>query len=441
MGYRSRIFAISLLLSLGLHFLTSDVSAQTIEVELQRLTALDDRGVHVEPLTKVPQEEIVLPPVDTTGGAYLTIFYSWEIDGNEKVTALVLPGDLGETLYIDINNDEDLSNDGSPIVFPNDQNELVFFLQPDASSKQRTGRFLHRIPQYELEDTTASNFVDDVGNLKESFINYLQARHPGFEGMSGTYYFDGYVDLSRGHVEIDGERYAIGVHDYNQNGRFDDVISARDPRSSDRLMIDLGKDGALSSMSTTEIFKLDDVFKVGERRYKLADVDPYGERITLVQTDEPITNYYVQDFEAKQEEYGLIQKGRLGEEIWDLIIAPLEESPIPLRSLKGRAILLNFWGEWCAPCIAEIPALVQSREKWSEDELTIVGMLNTFNLEAAEALIEEHAMTWPHVRTSDNLVEQFKVNSYPTNILILPDGETFVKTGQMSTAFIDNHLK
>ena len=84
---------------------------------------------------------------------------------------------------------------------------------------------------------------------------------------------------------------------------------------------------------------------------------------------------------------------------------------------------------------------MQSREKWSEDELTIVGMLNTFNLEAAEALIEEHAMTWPHVHTTDNLVEQFKVNSYPTNILILPDGETFVKTGQMTTAFIDNHLK
>ena len=441
MGYRSRISANALLSCFGLHFLAFGVSAQTIEVELQRRTALDDRGVHVEPLTKVPPEEIELPPVDTTGGVYLNIFYSWEIEGDEKVTVLVMSGDQGETLYVDINNDEDLSNDGDPIFFPYDQNELVFFLHPDSLPEQRTGRFLHRIPQYELEDTTASNFVDDVGNLKRSFINYLQVRQPGFEGKKGTYYFDGYVDLSRGHVEIEGERYAIGVHDYNQNGRFDDVVSARDPRSSDRLMIDLGKDGVLSSMSTTEIFKLDDVFKVGELRYKLAHIDPYGERITLVETDEPTTNYYVQDFEAKQEEYGLTQKGRLGEEIWDLILVPIDGSPIPLGSLKGRAILLNFWGEWCAPCIAEIPAIVQSREKWSEDELTIVGMLNTFNLEAAEALIEEHTMTWPHVRTSDNLVEQFKVNSYPTNILILPDGETFVKTGQMSTAFIDNHLK
>jgi len=417
----------------------SNAFSQVIEADMEQRTSTDMNGASILPLKKAPREKIVLPPVDTTGAFYLSIFYSWDVEGNEIVTALVLPGDKGETIFVDLNNDEDLSNDGEPIIFPHDQNEIIFYLYSESTPQQRTGRFLQRIPQFALDDSTAFNFMDASGNLKESYAKFWKTHHPGFEGAKGTYFFDGYVDLSRGHVQIGNEKYAIGLHDYNQNGRFDDVVGTRDPRSSDRLMIDLGKDGSLNPMSTTEIFKLDDVFKINGQNYKLQHVDPYGARVVLAKTNEPLTNYFVQEFEEKQEEYGFVQKGRIGENIWSMILTPLNGVPIPMRSLKGQYILLNFWGEWCAPCIEEIPALIQSRDNWT-DKLTIIGMLNTYNLKEAEALIEEKSMDWPHILTNEHLVEQFKVNSYPTNILILPDGETFVQTGQMSTAFIDNQI-
>ncbi len=104
-------------------------------------------------------------------------------------------------------------------------------------------------------------------------------------------------------------------------------------------------------------------------------------------------------------------------------------------------MLLNFWGEWCAPCLDELPALLATRKDRADDELFMIGMLYTDNLEAAQALIDERGISWPQVHVKDDLIEQFKVNSYPTNILIFPDGRRYLKTGQVSTAFFDRNMK
>ena len=29
------------------------------------------------------------------------------------------------------------------------------------------------------------------------------------------------------------------------------------------------------------------------------------------------------------------------------------------RAFKGRYVLLNLWATWCAPCVAELPALAR----------------------------------------------------------------------------------
>ena len=35
----------------------------------------------------------------------------------------------------------------------------------------------------------------------------------------------------------------------------------------------------------------------------------------------------------------------------------LDGGSLQLSSLKGKVVLLNFWGIWCAPCRQEIPKL------------------------------------------------------------------------------------
>ncbi len=261
-------------------------AAQEITVTLAQRTALDNDGFHIQGLRAAPTETLTLPGVDTTGASFLEVFYSWDIPDDHMVSALVLPGEDGQTLFVDLNNDEDLTNDGDPLFFPFDQNELQFFLVDASDPEQRAGRSLQRVPNYALGDSVQTAFIfDEAGHLKERWVDFWKQHNPDLDGSPNTYFFDQYVDLSRGTVELDGVAYAVALHDYNQTGRFDDVENARKPTSVDRFIIDLGRDGKLTSRVTTEIFKLNDIFEVAGKRYRLQNVDPYGRSVTLVETD------------------------------------------------------------------------------------------------------------------------------------------------------------
>ena len=39
---------------------------------------------------------------------------------------------------------------------------------------------------------------------------------------------------------------------------------------------------------------------------------------------------------------------------------------VDLTNKKGNIMILNFWATWCAPCIKEIPELIELKEKFKE---------------------------------------------------------------------------
>jgi peroxiredoxin len=45
---------------------------------------------------------------------------------------------------------------------------------------------------------------------------------------------------------------------------------------------------------------------------------------------------------------------------------------VHLADYRGRVVLLNFWATWCAPCIEEMPALIQLHHE--HPELAIVAV-------------------------------------------------------------------
>ncbi len=48
--------------------------------------------------------------------------------------------------------------------------------------------------------------------------------------------------------------------------------------------------------------------------------------------------------------------------------------PVKLADLKGKVVLLDFWGAWCGPCIFAMPELVEMHEKYKDQGLVIIAV-------------------------------------------------------------------
>ena len=54
---------------------------------------------------------------------------------------------------------------------------------------------------------------------------------------------------------------------------------------------------------------------------------------------------------------GTIDRSRKGSAMPDFVLTDPAGKELKLASLKGQPVLVNLWATWCAPCVAELPAL------------------------------------------------------------------------------------
>lgn len=67
-----------------------------------------------------------------------------------------------------------------------------------------------------------------------------------------------------------------------------------------------------------------------------------------------------------------------------------------INSYKGKkAVLVNVWATWCAPCIEEFPYIVELQRAY-EDELKVIFISADFpdNRDQAKAFLEEQGVDW-----------------------------------------------
>ncbi|HEX3149099.1 MAG TPA: redoxin family protein [Gemmataceae bacterium] len=138
-------------------------------------------------------------------------------------------------------------------------------------------------------------------------------------------------------------------------------------------------------------------------------------------------------------------KGKPAPELKD--VAGWKGEKVALADLKGKVVLLEFWGYWCGPCIHSMPVLFELHDKFKDKGLAIIGVHLDIDGEVDtavkldEKLIDIRKQLWkgrdlpfPIVLCSGKQVEvdggelrrggvQYGIVGYPTTVLIDREGK------------------
>lgn len=131
----------------------------------------------------------------------------------------------------------------------------------------------------------------------------------------------------------------------------------------------------------------------------------------------------------------------VGKECPELQVAEwIKGKPTTLEKLRGKVILLDFWGLWCGPCLQCFPKLIELHRKYSRDGLVIIAIHDSsedkrtlldadrkdFDLSKIPfrlALDSPPATVTDKQKGKGKTIEAYGISHFPTLLLITQDGK------------------
>lgn len=112
--------------------------------------------------------------------------------------------------------------------------------------------------------------------------------------------------------------------------------------------------------------------------------------------------------------------------------------PVNLETLKGKYVLIDFWGSWCGPCRSSHPHLKALYAKYKAKGFEIVGIADEqgesleLSRKAWTKAIEEDGINWLQVLNNEDIevfdaVKAYGVTAFPTKILLDRDGKILAR--------------
>lgn len=119
--------------------------------------------------------------------------------------------------------------------------------------------------------------------------------------------------------------------------------------------------------------------------------------------------------------------------------ATLDGSKLSLADLRGRPVIVNFWGPSCIPCRDEFALFIDELDRHVADGLAIVGVLMFDPPAPAQDFIRATGATWPTLDDSDGVIRgAYRAVARPQTYFIDRDGVLRgIQVGQLSSADFD----
>jgi thiol-disulfide isomerase/thioredoxin len=128
-------------------------------------------------------------------------------------------------------------------------------------------------------------------------------------------------------------------------------------------------------------------------------------------------------------EVAALQVREKPEQLSGLAFNAPDGKPLSLESFRGKAILLNLWATWCAPCRHEMPALGKLQAELGGADFEVVAVnIDTRNLDKPKQFLEEVKVANlayyadPSAKIFQELKARGRAFGMPTTILIDKSG-------------------
>jgi peroxiredoxin len=124
----------------------------------------------------------------------------------------------------------------------------------------------------------------------------------------------------------------------------------------------------------------------------------------------------------------------------------VEGKKLSLSDYRGKAVLINFWATWCAPCKIEMPWLVALRSQYAPQGFEILGVseddADTPRSKLAKFGEEQH-LNYPLLVGDDAVSRKYGgVEFLPTSYFVGRDGKVVAETaGLVSKDEVEASIK
>jgi thiol-disulfide isomerase/thioredoxin len=107
-----------------------------------------------------------------------------------------------------------------------------------------------------------------------------------------------------------------------------------------------------------------------------------------------------------------------------LVGTDLQGNAWRLVDLRGKAVLINFWASWCAPCQTEMPSLQTLAQIYGPERLVVLAVNFKESGAIVQRLVQRTNLDLPVLLDPTGaLARQWDVHVFPTTVLVAANGQ------------------
>lgn len=116
-------------------------------------------------------------------------------------------------------------------------------------------------------------------------------------------------------------------------------------------------------------------------------------------------------------------------------LTSLDGKKVSLSDYKGRAVLLNFWATWCAPCKIEMPWFEQFRQQYKDQGFEILGVAeDDAGKDEIEKSVKKIGVTYPILLADGKVAPKYGgVDYLPMSFFIDKNGVVVEETAGLAS--------